>query len=97
MKSALPALEAKGITFSLNYLGKDDALTLYETAKIIDNDLLFGEIIDNAGQSVSNLDEFFVYLFVRKISMFSEVVPLISTEENRKTVLLVRASCSGPS
>lgn len=86
MKSALPALEAKGITFTLNYLGKDDALTLYETAKIIENDSLFGEIIGNACPSITNIDDFFVFLFVRKISSFSEVIPLIAAKDNQMTV-----------
>ncbi len=80
-------LKDRHIHFSTRYYGVDDLATGWEIRGIIENQDLFGNLFEQYPLvSLDTLDDYLLYLFSRKISAMSEVVPHLLQDDHKAVI-----------
>lgn len=84
MKKVLKAFKEKNITISLRYYGLADLATGWEIKHIIENRNIFETLYtDKKPSGISNYEDYCFFLLARKLSHFSEVVPVLLQDEHK--------------
>ena len=80
-------LKDRHIHLSTRYYGPDDLATGWEIRGIVENQDLFGNLYEQYPLvALDTLDDYFLYLFSRKISAMSDVIPLLLQDDHKAIV-----------
>ena len=80
-------LREKHIHFSTRYYGLNDLTTSWEIRGIVDNQELFDNLYEQYPLvSLETLDDYLLYLYSRKISSMSEIVPLLLRDDHKNVI-----------
>ncbi len=85
MKTLRELLESKSISISLQYYGTQDYATGLEVKRIVENPDIFDDLCSRFPiRSLSNLDDYYLYLLYTKFAAMDEIIPLLQQAEHKK-------------
>jgi hypothetical protein len=83
-------LKERGVTTQIRYYGTNDMASSFEVKNIIENYEAINKYLEKLKPNINNIDQYIDYLYLRCMSQYDEVIPLV--KENLQELLTSEVS-----